>query len=236
MLATVVPTRRFAAIDPVLLVILPLAMAVAVVGPFDRNVHIITAGIPLLRVGLIAGLVLAGAACARGAGLSLLGSNPHWAWIGVAFAVGVAAYVCIVDALLFRNSLPLEYVREIQGHGLNERLSYYFLRAFQENVIYRLFVFSAVTSIISRIWRMQATDFSPLQAFAIAFAVQLVNVSTNAVWHEPMSAVLLIYELFRFVLPGALWGWLYWRFGFATTELGHVACHAFLQPALGMLL
>ncbi|HEX3653352.1 MAG TPA: hypothetical protein VHU18_11065 [Rhizomicrobium sp.] len=236
MLATALPDRRLGAIDPVLLVILPLAMAVAIVGPFDRNIQIITSGDPLLRVASIAVVVVAGAVFAQQSGLSLLGNSARWPWIGMGCAIGVAMYVCLIDAFLFRSDLPLSYLHEIQGQGLKERLSYYFLRAFQENIIYRLFLYSALAWLFCRLRRTSATELTIVQAISIALVVQLVNVLSNTVSLEPASAIVPVYYAVRFVVPGTLWGFLYWRFGFATTELGHVACHAFLQPALGALL
>lgn len=47
---------------------------------------------------------------------------------------------------------------------------------------------------------------------------------------------MLVYDLLRYVVPGVLWAWLFWRFGFVTAEVASVGCHIFLQPGFGILL
>jgi hypothetical protein len=44
------------------------------------------------------------------------------------------------------------------------------------------------------------------------------------------------YWLARYVAPGVVWAWLYWRHGFVTAEVASVTCHLFLQPPFGMLI
>jgi hypothetical protein len=40
----------------------------------------------------------------------------------------------------------------------------------------------------------------------------------------------------RPIVPGVIWGYLYWRHGFVAAEIASVGMHPFLQPALGILL
>src|ERR1051326_5878081 len=117
MFAIGLSAARPAKFDPVLLIILGLALVIAIVGPFDRVVHAASRESPVLRVLLIAGLTIAGAVCARGAGLSLNGRGASWPWMAIASALGVAIYVCLVDALFFRHGLP-----EIGREACRERV------------------------------------------------------------------------------------------------------------------
>jgi hypothetical protein len=69
-------------------------------------------------------------------------------------------------------------------------------------------------------------------------ATQTLNIGMNvaALSPDPLSFATLFYDALRYVAPGVLWAWLYWRFGFLTAEVASVGCHIFLQPALGVLL
>jgi len=63
---------------------------------------------------------------------------------------------------------------------------------------------------------------------------QVINISMNV--SEPSSPMLLVYDVVRYIPPGVLWGYLYWRNGFATAEIASVGTHPFLQPFLGVLI
>ncbi|MBV8799859.1 MAG: hypothetical protein JOY77_14025 [Alphaproteobacteria bacterium] len=236
MLAVHTSAWRLGRADVLLPVLLILAMLVAAAGPFDLAVHLASGGVPVRRILLIAMLVIAGATCASLSGLSMQGTSKTWPLIAIGSALGVAAYVCLVDGWLFRASVPAEYVHAVQMHPLRDRLAYYFLRAFQENVIYRMFVFSALTLAVSKLSGRSASEISTAGILSIALTAQILNIAINVVALEPAASFSLTYDSVRFVVPGMFWGWLYWRHGFVTTELGHVACHAFLQPALGILI
>ena len=221
-------------LDPALAIILLLALAVAVVGPFDFPVALVTQGNVPVRLLLIAVLTLAGAACARRAGLRIGGEDRRWPLFALAAGFGVAVYVCLIDGFLFRHHLPAEYLQALQG-PLSPRLSYYVQRAFQENVIYRLFVFSALTLAVAKVRGVDARQLPLWLVWAVAIATQILNVSVNISLLEPSPAAMLGYNFVRYVIPGAVWGWTYWRFGFAAAELAHVSCHIVLQPALGTI-
>ena len=85
-------------------------------------------------------LALIGAFCADRVGLRLEGHGTRSpVLVGLAAAIAAAAYVAAIDGLLFRNTLPAAYVDLFETESLGDRLIYFMLRAFNENVIYRLF-------------------------------------------------------------------------------------------------
>ena len=129
--------------------------------------------------------------------------------------------------------MPQSYVAYFHTHSLGERLTYFMLRAFNENVLYRLFAFSTLGYALSRVTNRRAGSF-----VVSMIVVQAVNVSLISVLHsnDPVTPLFLVYFAARGVAPGVLWAALFWRFGFMTAEIGSVGCHVFLQPMLGALL
>ena len=79
---------------------------------------------------------------------------------------------------------------------------------------------------------------APIAILAVMVATQALNIGMNvtAFLPGPISPLVLTYEALRYVVPGVIWAWLFWRFGFLTAEIASVGCHLFLQPALGILL
>ena len=222
-----------------LVAILLIGMAIAAIAPFDVAFTAATFGSPFARIGLIAVVALIGAFCADRAGLRLEGHGTRWpGLIGVAAAIAVAVYVAAIDGVLFRTTLPASYVHLFEAAGLRDRLIYFMLRAFNENVIYRLFVFSTLFYLISLVKGVKANDLPPVLIWCAMVATQVLNIGMNvtAVSPDPLSFAILFYDALRYVAPGVLWAWLYWRFGFLTAEVASVGCHIFLQPALGVLL
>jgi hypothetical protein len=199
-----------------------IAVAIACVGPFDSAVGAVTMGHVAPRVAIILAMITVGIFSAGQTGLCLKGPIA----IGFVFGAVVAGYVCLTDGLLFRHGLPANYVGYFHTLPLGERMTYYFMRAFQENIVYRLFLFSVV---IYALTRLRNGPVSLGWAVAAMIGVQVLNVWINV---APMTG----YDVIRYVVPGSLWAWLYWRFGFVTAEVGHVSCHAFLQPILGVLI
>jgi hypothetical protein len=226
-------------LSPALVAILFISMAIAAVAPFDVAFAAVTLGSPMMRVALICILTLIGAFSAEQTRFRLTGHGTRWPiLIGLTMAVGVAVYVMVIDGLLFRGVLSSSYVHFFEATSLKERLIYFMLRAFNENVIYRLFVFSTLVLLISRVSGKGGVNLPPASIWCAMIAAQVLNIGMNvtAFSPEPFGAINLIYEVFRYVVPGVLWAWLYWRFGFLTAEVASVGCHLFLQPALGMLL
>jgi len=219
--------------------ILLIGMAIAAIVPFDVAFAAATSGSSLARIGLIAILVVIGAFCGERVGMRLEGHGARRpALIGVAAAIGVAVYTVALDGVLFRATLPDSYVHLFETLGLRDRLTYFMLRAFNENLIYRLFVFSTLFYLISIVTGVSANDVSPVLIWCAMIATQVLNIGMNvvAVSPDPVSLATLFYDALRYVAPGVLWAWLYWRFGFLTAEVASVGCHVFLQPALGVLL
>jgi hypothetical protein len=234
-----VAQRGRARLGPALVGILFIAMTIAAIAPFDVLFAAATFGSPFARVGLIAVLALVGGFCADRVGLRLEGHGTRRpVLVGVAAAIATADYVAAIDGVVFRATLPASYVSFFETTGLRDRLIYFMLRAFNENVIYRLFVFSSIFYLISRIKGASANVLPPPVLIWCAIgATQMLNIGVNvaALSPDPISFAALLYDALRYVAPGVLWGWLYWRFGFLTAEVASVGCHIFLQPALGLL-
>jgi hypothetical protein len=222
-----------------LLATLLISMAIAAIAPFDVAFTAATFGSPGLRVALIAALALIGAFSADRAGFQLAGHDVRQSiLIGSAAAILVAIYVTALDGFIFRNGLPASYVQFIKLTSLQDRLIYFMLRAFNENVIYRLFVFSTAIYAISRARGLKASELEPALVWGVMIATQLLNIGFNVILQsrEPLAPMALIYDALRYVAPGVLWAWLFRRHGFMTAEIASVGCHAFLQPALGWLI
>jgi hypothetical protein len=213
-------------------------MTIAAIAPFDVLFAAATFGSLFARVGLIAVLAFIGAFCADRVGLRLQGHGTRRpVLVGVAAAIAAAVYVAAIDGVVFRATLPTSYVFFFETTGLRDRLIYFMLRAFNENVIYRLFVFSSIFYLISRINGARPKVLPPALIWCAIVATQMLNIGVNvaALSPDPISFAALLYDALRYVAPGVLWGWLYWRFGFLTAEIASVGCHIFLQPALGLL-
>lgn len=208
-----------------------IAMAIAAVLPFDRGLQAISGGHVVAHVLLMGLLTLAGGWLARRAGLALGGDWP----VGMCVALGGAAYVVLLDAVVFRFMLKDSMVALVHM-PLAGRLGVFMARAFNENVIYRLFGFSAAMAGLRRLYRGGEVPLGPV--LLAGLLMQLANIALN-VWlpasHGPTLAE-LGYGMLRYVAPGVVWAWLYWRYGFVTTEIASVGGHLFLQPVYGLLI
>ena len=213
-----------------------LAALIALVAPFDVLFEAATLGNPLLRMALIAALACGGAWLAARNGMRLELHGPgRPALIGIAAAAGVAAYVVLLDCFVFRSLLSESYAAFLH-RPLGERLQYFMLRAFNENVIYRLWLFSALVWLAGRL-----RGVAPLPGAAVVLAMvasQMVNIGSNvvALASTPPSPLVLTYDALRYVVPGVVWAILFRRNGFAVAEIASVGCHLFLQPAFSLLI
>jgi len=169
---------------------------IAAVNPFDVAFARLTLGSSTLRVGLFAFLASSGALFAARADLEL---QPHGTrhpiLVGLAAALFVALAIALIDGVLFRNFLPAPYVEFFRSTTLGQRLTYFMLRAFNENVFYRLFVFSALTFVINKAWRKKS-DASARGGVWIAMVIaQTINIWLNvvALSNEPVSLEMLAY-------------------------------------------
>ncbi|MBW8784974.1 MAG: hypothetical protein JF593_10100 [Novosphingobium sp.] len=223
-------------LPPAIWFVVPIAMVIAVIAPFDVAFTAVTMHSAVLRAAVIAIVALIGAAVAGRLGLRLEGHGVRSpVVVGVAFALAVAIYVALLDGIGFRWLLPADYVTFLRT-PLPSRFSYFMLRAFNENVIYRLFVFPLLTWAALRTVGRKAPV--ALVILACAILTQMLNIGTNVVAPsaEPLTAVRLIYDVLRYVLPGTLWALVFWRYGFVIAEVASVTCHLFLQPLFSVLI
>jgi hypothetical protein len=81
---------------------------------------------------------------------------------------------------------------------------------------------------------LRGREIGPATLAAIFIAAQVAILLPQLA--APANATELVYDSLRYVGPGVLWGWLFWRHGFAAALLGHTGTHPILDPALRALL
>ena len=141
----------------------------------------------------------------------------------LAVALSIAAVTVFIVGLdgLFRAHLSADYVA-FYTSPLWPRLPAICVMAALEEVKYRLVLMTALVSVAALIWRGKP----PAWVFVlIIIAVQAANVG-HLVLADPL------YGSLRYWLVGSVWGWLYWRHGWAAALVGHAACHLALDPLL----
>lgn len=212
-----------------LLAALVIGGSIAAITPFDLAFDAVTLGNSFLRAIMLVTLGVAGWLAASKVGLRVESHGARPILIGLAAALLVALYVAAVDGFIFRETLPPQYVQFLQLPLLKRSL-YFMLRAFNENILYRLFVFSFFVLALKRLRLI-----SPATTIAAMFLSQSVNIWINVAAIEQLSTTVLIYDVIRYVLPGMVWSWLYLRFGLMTAEIGAVGCHGFLQPMFSVI-
>lgn len=218
-----------------LMMIMAIGGMIAFMAPFDVVFDAATGGSAIPRVCAFVALVWSGAWAGSRIGLKIQFHDlRHPVWTGLRAAVFMAITVALID-FLFRSIIPSSYVA-FMHQDLKARLVYFMLRAFNENVFYRLFLFSMIALCLSNF--LSDADGRPLPvAFWISMvSAQIINISLNLGIESAVTATTLIYDASRYIMPGVYWAWLYWRHGFATAEVASVTCHIFPQPALGYLL
>ncbi|MEO5806643.1 hypothetical protein [Devosia sp.] len=218
--------------------ILFVGMPIAALLPFDPAFLAATFGSPLLRAALLAGLAIAGCVMGQRAGLRLRPHGarfPHLIALGAAIAMAIA--IALLDGVLWRGQLTPTYLALFQTDLLARVLSF-MSRAFNENVIYRLFVFSGLVLLLAQFWRGRDGQLALGAVLAAAILAQSINIAINILWISPggTGTSHLAYDIIRYVNPGVLWALLYWRYGFVAAEIASVSCHIVLQPLLGYLL
>jgi len=193
---------------------------------------------PALRACALLGMGLFGLMLARRTGLRAGASDLRLSGIvGLGAAVAVALWVLLIDGWLFRDVLPPTYVSLLRA-PLGLRLLYFMPRAFNENIIYRLFLMSALAWLFGFIWRSENGKPAAAALWLAIVLSQVINIAINVgfVSSHGASAATLVYDAVRYVAPGVAWGYLYWRHGLATAEIAAVGTHLFLQPAFTLLL
>ncbi len=115
---------------------------------------------------------------------------------------------------------------------------YFMLRAFNENIFYRLFFMSTVLWVMGLVWRDSQRHIPNAAYWTAIILAQAVPMLLNEAPFYPqhLTTIFLLYVVVRFILAGILWGFLYWRYGFVTAEMAHVSTHIFLQPIMGYVL
>lgn len=221
-------------LDASAVAVLTISAAIAALAPFDVAFAAATSNSPAARVLLVLAIGRAGLYFCRLNGFSLRKPGLAPMKAGAICAFAVALYVVLIDGWIFRSALPPSYVEFLHTHDLGHRLAYYMCRAYNENVLYRLFAFSALTFGLAK-----ATRNPTLSIIISSVASQAVNVTLNALpmaGNGPITPLFVLYFFARGVVPGVVWAILFWRRGFLAAEIGSVGCHAFLQPMLGALL
>jgi hypothetical protein len=235
------PERRDALlpIDRPLLAALAVGSVIAAVAPFDLAFDVLTHGSSLGRALALPVIGLIGLVAARRVGLGFGAKNlKHPVAAPVLVAVLVAVAVAAVDGILCRGLLSESYVQIFSAVGLGSRLLYFMPRAFNENLIYRWCVMSTLIWMIGVLWH--DADHRPTTGahwMGIVLA-QVINISINVVAtsNGPSTSGVLLYDGIRYIVPGVIWGYLYWRHGLVAAEIASVGTHPLLQPALGLLL
>jgi hypothetical protein len=138
--------------------------------------------------------------------------------------VGVTLFIALLDALLFRQSLPQEYVA-VYTSPLLPRTLLNLLNAAIDEVKFRLLLMTALVMLLGW-WRGK---LAPGWFILAIIAVQFANV-----WDIVIAFPL--YGTLRFWAVGCVWGWLYWRHGWLTALAGHSATHLLMDPVLLYLL
>ncbi|MDE2405674.1 MAG: hypothetical protein KGM17_13485 [Sphingomonadales bacterium] len=218
-----------------LILIAAIAALVGWIAPFDVFYTALAGGSPMARALVIAAVAVIGGLAARGAGLRLRGHGPGGpVAVGLLAAALVAGWVVLLDCFVFRGRLDPEIVAFLRK-PLGVRLSYFMLRAYNENVLYRLFAFGCAAWAWQR-WRGRRGTLP--QLLGLAALVQMVNIGANVVLRSgmPVTVAGLGYDALRYIVPGVVWAGLFVRNGFVAAEVASVGCHLFLQPAFSLLL
>jgi len=173
---TVLPTVPAQFVSSFALVTLLIGATIAAIAPFDRAFATLTHGSALARVCLLVTLGLIGIYCSNLNGFALHKRGAQPVIVGALCALGVAVYVALIDAWLFRAVVPRSYIEFFHTHDLPHRMLYYMLRAFNENVLYRLFAFSTLGYVLAQMSKRRAISF-----VISMVVVQVVNVGINIV-------------------------------------------------------
>lgn len=209
---------------------LALAAAIAWFQPFDLAFAWATGGSPPLRAAAMVLMALVGAAAGRRIGLGVESPGRGRPVRDALLAAVVVGVFCALCDWAWRPVLHPSYVAALTSTPLGLRVLWYAARALNENIIYRLFLSSLLIWGLGRAWK--APDGRPARgAFWTGFILaQGANIWINVTGLAPLTAAGLLHDLFRYVAPGVIWGWLYWRRGFAANELASTSVHLVFQP------
>lgn len=138
----------------------------------------------------------------------------------LAAVLGVTVFVLLLDGWLFRSHLSAGYVAFYTG-PLVPRMFAMCGKAAVEELLFRLILMSGMAAALS-IARVRMTT--------AVFWVVIILAQFANVWAPVLGDPL--YASLRFWAVGCVWGWLYWRYGFASALVGHAVTHLLLDPLL----
>jgi hypothetical protein len=216
------------------IIIVAVGCVIAAIAPFDTGLAFLAKDSVLARICLFAAIACVGVFCSYRSGLQLKPAGLRFPVLTPRIiALSVALYVGTIDCIVFRAIIPDIYLNLFRSVPLGTGLLSFMMRAWNENIIYRLTMMSALAWVVSFLWKNG--DRPATGAFVLASVLaQVINISINVA--KPSSPTMLAYDLVRYIVPGVLWGYLYWRLGFTTAEITSVATPPFLQPLLGVAL
>jgi hypothetical protein len=216
---------------------LALAAAIAWLAPFDLAFKAATLGVPAVRATAIILLALVGLRAGHAAGLAL--EPPATVKRPILTPIAIAVVVAIGCALadrLFRPVLRPDYLRAMVSEPVAARTLLYGLRAFNENIMYRLFLGSSLAWLLGAVWRSPA-GHPTKGAYWLGFAIsQGLNVWINVTSQAAITPLAVLYDALRYFTPGMIWSWLYLRRGFQSNEIASTTVHLFFQPLVTLLL
>ena len=213
-----------------LLITAAIGALIAWLFPFDTLFLWVTHGKPWAGALLMALLTLADGTMARQQGLRIEGhSAPSPLLLGLGVALAMALYGLLIDLVIFSRLMPANFLDYLDTPTW-ARLLYYMPRAFTENILYRLFLFTLLC-------RLFAGANPGWRVMVLITLAEVVNVGANAAYLSaaPLDGLHLAHYALRYVLPGVVWGVLYVRNGFFTAEVASVSGHLFLQPGFSLL-
>lgn len=147
----------------------------------------------------------------------------------LAIAAIVGGAVSLADIFVFSSVLPPGYVRLAHELPVAERILFIGGKSLLDEVAYRLGVMTLLVWAASLVWRPNAAIY-----WAAIVLAQLINILLGGTL--PATPLAMVFCVVRIELPGILWGYLYWRHGFAVAALTHASSHLFVQPALTFFL
>jgi hypothetical protein len=209
---------------------LVLAAIIAWATPFDLAFGAATFGLPILRAAAIVALALIGLRVGGRIGLGVEAKGLGRPILTPLAVAAVVAVGCVAADGLFRAVLQPAYVHSMSTAPLAMRIAGYMMRAFNENIIYRLFLGSVLVCLIGRRWKTddgRPTDGAYWLGFALA---QGANIWINVTSQAPLTPLGVLHDALRYFAPGMVWSWLYWRHGFQSNEIACTGVHLFFQP------
>lgn len=152
--------------------------------------------------------------------------------IAICVGLGFGIYMACADALLFRDVIPASQIAMVSGMTAVQRIATFGPLAVLEEIEFRLVVMSLL------VWVL--TTFAGRQAWCYWSAILITALLAYPAFHPAYLSTLAIAPatILREVAlhggAGVLWGYLYWRLGFAAAVIGHVSAHVSLEPLLSL--